>query len=79
MTTIDGICLSDELKAELLGLQREEWYGKGLIENLEKSLNNAIMNPDDSNKEQNFEDVQVLWQCRKLVRMIIEAKEKDNE
>lgn len=78
MTTIDGVCLSDELKAELLGLQREEWYGKGLIENLEKSLNNAIMNPD-GNKEQDFENVQVLWQCRKLVQMIIEAKEKDNE
>ena len=78
MTTIDGIYLSDELKAELLGLQREEWYGKGLIENLEKNLNNAIMNPD-GNKEQDFEDVQVLWQCRKLVQMIVEAKEKDNE
>lgn len=78
MTTVDGIYLSDELKAELLGLQREGWYGKGLIENLEKSLNNAIMNPD-GNKEQDFEDVQVLWQCRKLIRMIIEAKEKDNE
>lgn len=79
MTTVDGICLSAELKAEQRGLQREEWYGKGLIENLEKSLNNAIMNPDDSNKEQDFENVQVLWQCRKLVQMIIEAKEKDNE
>lgn len=78
MTTVDGIYLSDELKAELLGLQREGWYGKGLIENLEKSLNNAIMNPD-GNKEQDFEDVQVLWQCRKLVQMIIVAKEKDNE
>lgn len=78
MTTIDGVYLSDELKAELLGLQREGWYGKGLIENLEKSLNNAIMNPD-GNKEQDFEDVQVLWQCRKLVQMIIVAKEKDNE
>lgn len=79
MTTVDGICLSAELKAEQRGLQREEQYGKGLIENLENSLNNAIMNPDDSNKEQDFEDVQVLWQCRKLVQMIIEAKEKDNE
>lgn len=78
MTMVDGIYLSDELKAELLGLQREGWYGKGLIENLEKSLNNAIMNPD-GNKEQDFEDVQVLWQCRKLVQMIIVAKEKDNE
>lgn len=78
MTTVDGIYLSDELKAELRGLQREGWYGKGLIENLEKSLDNAIMNPD-GNKERNFEDVQVLWQCRKLVQMIIEAKEKNNE
>lgn len=78
MTTVDGIYLSDELKAELNELQRDNWSGQVLINSIDKSLDKVILEPK-GNEKQEFETVQVLWQCRKLIRMIIEAKEKDNE
>lgn len=78
MTTIDGIYLSDELKAELNELQRDNWSGQVLINSIDRSLDKVILEPNGNEKKE-LETVQVLWQCRKLIRMIIEAKEKDNE
>lgn len=73
-TVIDGLILSDELKEVLKGLQKDNsWYGKELIKNIEKMLDLSIMNPE-KDPIVNIDTIQELWQCRRLLQVIIEAK-----